>query len=60
MYEQELQKLRRDILRGVAASTQNMLNEKSKSNAVVAISLDNHVEVIKAKKVMKSNYLSKY
>lgn len=60
MYEQELQKLRRDILRGVTASTQNMLNKKSKTNALVAISRDNHVEVVKAKKVIKPDYFSKY
>ncbi len=52
MYEKELQKLRRKILRAVSASSRQLLDTKVKNNRPIAVYNIDHVEVIDAKDFM--------
>lgn len=54
MYESELQKMRRDILRAISASSRQMLDDKVKNHGQIAISYGKHVKVIDAEMALNS------
>ena len=53
MYEKELQKLRRAILKGVSASSRHLLASKVKSQQPIAVYNVDHVEIMNAKEAKK-------
>lgn len=50
--EEEIRRQRIAILRGVKMSAEQMLHEKAEKDSVIAISNGDHVEIIRAKKLV--------
>ncbi|MCQ2286822.1 MAG: hypothetical protein MJZ76_08115 [Bacteroidales bacterium] len=55
MYENDLQELRRTILKAVSASSRQLLDEKVKSHSQIAVCYNDRVEVIQAKDAFRLN-----
>jgi hypothetical protein len=53
MYEKEIQKVRVAILKGLSASSKCMLNNKIKSNSLIAITRDDKVQVVPARNLFR-------